>query len=718
MAMHDTRARENGRLADFVETLSMLVVGGALLGLALVAAALLLSWATTAVAQEIELQPMQKKEVQSGSFLLKASASGITYAAPLLDTEVSMQVSGMVARVRVRQRFSNPAPDWYEGIYVFPLPENAAVDGLRMRVGDRVIQGQIKERAAARAVYEAAKQNGQRAALVEQERPNIFTSSVANIAPNDSIVVEIDYQQNLRYDQGSFSLRFPMVVGPRYIPGVPSTETLSANPGQGWAPNTDQVPDASRITPPVLPPRLLGETLFNPVKLEIQLDAGVPLVAVRSATHDIDVGLGDDHRYRIGLRQGSVPANRDFELTWTPAAGSAPQAAIFHEDRGGERFAQLMLLPPDSKIQAAPLPREVVFVIDTSGSMDGTSIVQAREALLLALKGLDARDRFNVIEFNSITRSLFPQALPATPQMLGRAAVWVGQLQANGGTEIGAALKVALNKSDDARVLRQVIFLTDGSVGNEEQLFDMIRDRLGDSRLFTIGIGSAPNSYFMRKAAETGRGTFTYIGNVNEVAEKMGALFRKLEAPVLKNIKIDWPATAEAWPERLPDLYAGEPLTVSVKLGTAVKQVRVSGERNGLPWEAQLNLQESKASGGVAKLWARAKIAALRDTEREGANAEEVRKALIEIALAHSLVSKHTSLVAVELKPLRPAGTPWQSGAMPTHLPEGWVEESVFGELPQTATPAQWHLLLGALALAIASFLMAMRIRRFNGAWA
>ncbi|HKO89103.1 MAG TPA: marine proteobacterial sortase target protein [Burkholderiales bacterium] len=715
MAMHGTRARDNGRLADFVETLSMLVVGGALLGLAFVVAALLLGWATTAVAEEAKLQPMQRDEARSGTLLFKAAASGVSYAAPLLETEVSMQVSGMVARVHVRQRFTNPGPEWYEGVYVFPLPENAAVDGLRMRVGERVIHGQIKERAEAKAVYEQAKQNGQRAALVEQERPNIFTSSVANIAPNDSIVVEIDYQQNLRYDQGSFSLRFPMVVGPRYIPGTALSEGAAESQMSGWSPNTDQVPDASRITPPVLSPRSLGSGTFNPVKMDIQLNAGIALATVRSPTHDIDMVLEDEHGYRIGLRQDTVPANRDFELIWTPAAGSAPQAAAFHQVLQGQRYAQLMLLPPNAKTPVAPLPREVVFVIDTSGSMDGTSIVQAKEALLLALKGLHAQDRFNVIEFNSVTRPLFSNALPATPQLLERAAAWVSRLQANGGTEIAAALEVALNRSDDPRVLRQVIFLTDGSVGNEEALFKLIGERLGDSRLFTIGIGSAPNSYFMSKAAETGRGSFTYIGNVNEVAQKMGALFNKLEAPVLKNIKIDWPAGAEAWPAKVPDLYAGEPLMVSVKLPIDVQQVRVSGERNGQPWETQLSLRHAKASEGVAKLWARSKIAALLDTERGGANADDVRKGVVEIALQHGLVSKHTSLVAVELKPARTAGLPLRSGAMPTHLPEGWVEESVFGELPQTATAAQWHLFLGLLALAVASVLTLLQGRRMRG---
>ncbi|MCQ3923437.1 MAG: marine proteobacterial sortase target protein [Rhodocyclaceae bacterium] len=478
-------------------------------------------------AQAAELVPMKPKEVQQGTLLLKSE--GATLAVPAVATEAEIRVSGIVARAVVRQTYRNPYDTWFEGLYVFPLPENAAVDHLRMKVGDRIIEGDIQERQAARAQYEQAKSSGRRAALVEQERPNIFTTSVANIPPRGEIVVEIEYQQTLRYDSGSFSLRFPMVVGPRYIPGAPAE---GQGAGTGWAQNTDQVPDAARITPPVLDPAKHAPT--NPVRLKVVLDAGVPLARVDSPYHAIVQRETEGGGRVIELAEGSVPANQDFELTWTPAASHAPQAALFTEQLGDKRYALLMVMPPAKEVAAARLPREVVFVIDTSGSMSGSSIAQAREALELAIARLSERDSFNVIEFNSYAKALYDDARPATAANRDNAVRWVRRLQAQGGTEMALALNLALNGRENPGRVRQVIFLTDGAVGNEDGLFKLIKDKLGDSRLFTVGIGSAPNSHFMGKAAQTGRGTFTYIGRIEEVKEKMGQLFAKIESPVLK----------------------------------------------------------------------------------------------------------------------------------------------------------------------------------------
>jgi Ca-activated chloride channel family protein len=645
-------------------------------------------------AQADELQAMKPKEVQQGTLLLKSE--GATLAVPAVATDAEIRVSGIVARAVVRQTYRNPYDGWFEGIYVFPLPENAAVDHLRMKVGDRIIEGDIKERQAARAQYEQAKSSGQRAALVEQERPNIFTTSVANIPPRGEIIVEIEYQQTLKYDSGSFSLRFPMVVGPRYIPGAPAE---GQGAGTGWASNTDQVPDASRITPPVLDPAKHAPS--NPVRLKVVLDAGVPLARVDSPYHAIVQRDADGGRI-VELAEGSVPANKDFELKWTPAASHAPQAALFTESKGDKRYALLMVMPPAKEVAAARLPREVVFVIDTSGSMSGSSIAQARDALELAIARLSEQDSFNVIEFNSYAKALYPDARPATAANRDNAVRWVRRLQAQGGTEMALALNLALNGRENPGRVRQVIFLTDGAVGNEDNLFKLIKDKLGDSRLFTVGIGSAPNSHFMGKAAQTGRGTFTYIGKIEEVKEKMGSLFAKLESPVLKGIDIAWPGSVEAWPKRVPDLYLGEPIVVSALLDKAEGDIKLSGLRGDAPWSATLPLASAHAGKGMGVLWAREKIQSHIDSLRDGVREEEVRDAVVEIALAHHLVSKYTSLVAVDKTPVRPKEDELQSGAIPTNLPEGWEYGKVFGELPQGATDSLWNLLAGLLTLLLA----------------
>ena len=341
-----------------------------------------------------------------GTLYLKEGDGG-SVGAPLLFTDVHMDVSGMTARVQVKQRFVNPTGDWREGIYVFPLPETAAVDHLAMQVGERIIEGMIKERGEAKRTYEVAKSKGRKATLLEQERPNMFTTSVANIGPNEEIVVAIEYQQTLHYDEGSFSLRFPMAITPRYIPGEPVGPHTD---GIGWARATREVLDAARVTPPAADPE---DGYVNPVAISIDLSAGFPLAKLASAYHPMQIDELPGHRYRLTLAAGVVPAARDFELRWTPDVGNAPGATLFTETRDGKTYALLMALPPPASPAVRRVPREITYIIDTSGSMEGVSIAQARDALLLALDRLQPGDRFNVIEFNSKSTALFPAPVPS-----------------------------------------------------------------------------------------------------------------------------------------------------------------------------------------------------------------------------------------------------------------------------------------------------------------
>lgn len=658
-------------------------------------------------------------DVGAGSLLLRTPEPGKYVPAPTVATDVEMQIGGMVARVRVTQRFENPGDDWVEGVYVFPLPENAAVDRMRMRIGERVIEGRIKERAEAKKIYEKAKKSGKRAALVEQERPNIFTNSVANIGPGDTVTVEIEYQESLRYQSKRFSVRYPMVVAPRFIPGVPveTEESVPGFEGTGWALNTDQVPDASRISPPVLHP---DDGKTNPVRMDVSLNAGFPLAALESPSHAIDAAEQEDGSFRIRFAQNSVPADRDFVLSWTPDAGAAPRAALFTEDVDGATYALLMVLPPDAPDAHAILRREIIYVIDTSGSMGGSSIRQAKQALTLAVARLRDGDRFNIIEFNSRTRSLFDQPRPASVMSKQRALEYVTSLDAGGGTVMLPALSAALARGTESSFVRQVVFLTDGSVGNEAALFREIHERLGDTRLFTVGIGSAPNSHFMRKAAQFGRGSFTYIGDVREVGKKMGELFARLESPVMQQITVDWPTNAgdvEMYPSRLPDLYAGEPLVFSARLAKTGGSVNIKGIRANETWRTKLTLTGGNTQPGVGVLWARNKIGALMDTLSEGADKSKVREAVIQVALRHHLVSRYTSLVAVDVTPARPQGTDVARRAVPANLPAGWQYEKVFGAAPRTATPAALHLLLGTLLLLAGCFFL-LRRRPARQQWA
>jgi len=627
--------------------------------------------------------------------LVLRGAGRESIAAPLVSTDVTFRVSGPLARARVVQTFHNPEADWFEAVYVFPMPEGAAVDRLRLQIGERVIEGEIRERGAARMAYGAARAAGRRAALLGQERPNVFTTEVGNIGPRETVVVEIEYQQVLRYDGGRFSLRFPMVVAPRYVPARPLL-----------------ISDTGRIAAPVLRPGS-EEGRTNPVSIRVALDAGVPLAAVESPYHRVDVVEPSPSRREITLAAAAAPANRDFELAWVPRAQAAPQAAWFTEEKDGRHYGLLMVLPP-AATPAARLAREVVFVLDTSGSMAGASIRQAREALLLALERLQPEDRFEVIEFNSSARALFGSAREASRENLRRALRWVASLEAGGGTEIAAALRLALDGRRAGERVRQVIFLTDGAVGNEEELFRLLGSRLSDSRLFTVGIGSAPNSHFMTRAAELGRGTFTYIGRIEEVGARVGELFAKLEAPVLKGLEVRWPegVQVEAWPARLPDLYAGEPVVITAALDRLQGEVRLSGERDGQGWQAQVALARDAPAQGVGGLWARRKVSALIASLREGAFEDEVRARVVELATAHRLVTRYTSFVAVDQTPARPIDESLKLAAVPTLLPEGWEYDKVFGELPQGSTGSRFALASGLAVLLFSCGLLLLQRRR------
>jgi Ca-activated chloride channel homolog len=663
------------------------------------------------------VQSIRAADVGSGSLLVRSDRSTGFPRAPALETRVKIRVTGMIGRTRVVQKFRNETDEWQEGVYVFPLPERAAVDSLHMVIGERVIEGEIRERGEARKTYEQAKAQGKKASLVEQERPNIFTTSVAQIGPAEEVEIQIEYQEDLRYDQGSFELRFPMVVGPRYIPrssapGIaassPPRESFAGFAGTGWAKPTDVVPDADRITPPVVHP---SQEWTNRVDLEVDLDPGFALSRLESPSHPVRVEPLAGFERRVVPSAGTMAADRDFVLRWTPEVGTAPDAALFSETLGGEEYLLLMLVPPH--VESARLPREVLFVIDTSGSMEGTSILQARQALSMALQRLVPEDLFNVIQFNSSTSMLFSAPVPAGRANVAKAESYVLGLKANGGTAVMSALAAAFSQAsavEDKRV-RQVVFVTDGAVGNEQQLFSFIRSGLGDRRLFTVGIGSAPNSHFMSRAAQFGRGTFTYVGSTDEVSSRMGELFQKLECPVLSSIEVDFGGgNAELWPAQVPDLYAGEPIVVTARATTRPASVSVRGLRGDEVWNVALPLGGGAARSGVEKLWARRKIASLMDRLSDGADPGGVRTDVIAVALGHHLVSKYTSLVAVDVTPTAPAGSP-VTRPVPTQLPAGWSYEATVGALPQTATAAEPLGLSGLALLLLGLFLVLGRSR-------
>ena len=369
----------------------------------------------------------------------------------------------------------------------------------------------------------------------------------------------------------------------------------------------------------------------------------------------------------LTLADRSTFADRDFELAWTPQASHAVQTQLFLEEHDGETYGLVFFLPPQL-IETGPgnLSREVIFVIDTSGSMAGASLVQAKAALTLAVSRLTPKDRFNIIQFNSITTHLFPQARAVDPRSIQRALSYVNGLEAEGGTEMLPAVVQALTHQEDQAQLRQVIFMTDGLVGNEEELFATLHRLLGQTSFFPVGIGSAPNGHFMRKAAQYGRGTFTYIGTAGEVQDKMHRLFVKLEQPAFLDLALQVPDDVQ-WdllPTPLPDVYAGEPLMAAFRTATPPGHFTISGTHGTVPWHRVMPLSSGLSRQGIAVHWARQKISQLMDQHipsiqpGQPDRQAELRQAVIDVALRHHLVSKYTSLVAVETVPARPEHQP------------------------------------------------------------
>ncbi|GAB2879822.1 marine proteobacterial sortase target protein [Microbulbifer echini] len=683
-------------------------------------------------------------EVKAGNLLFTGGEAGKYIPAVHQDSRVSIAVRGLVAEVWLQQAFQNTSENWQEAIYALPLPDRAAVTGLEIQLGERRIVGKVRERKQAAKIYKAARAAGKRAALLEQQRPNLFTNKVANIAPGETVQVNIRYLQPVVYDNGVFSLRMPTTLTPRYIPGEPvpfntlgGTEQKLVTEGSGWALPTDQVKDAPAISPYMQPAAEREVVGSHNIEIEVELEGGLPLVKIASPYHDITIDEKAGEHYSIRLRDGAVKMDRDFLLSWQAEPSAMPRAALFservrEEEIGNEenagakagRYLQVMLLPPDEGTRARRLPREVVYVIDTSGSMGGNSIRQAKESLVLALSRLQANDRFNVIEFNNSPRAFFTRPVVASKQNVQRARREIERLNADGGTEMASALRLALGQQlpDETSLVHQVVFITDGAVGNEQALFELINQHLGSARLFTVGIGSAPNNHFMRKAAQFGRGAFVSIGDISEVRGRMQTLFAKLENPMATDLQLSWPqgVVAEAYPKRIPDLYRGEPLQLVARIeGDEMQgEIQLRGRMAGKQFVRKLVLRagQSPSTVGIGSLWARSKIESLRDRQTlvgEGSNAGlALREQILHLALGHQIASPYTSFVAVEEEVVRKAGNEFSHSSVANTMPKGQVLQRQ--AYPSTAAGVYAQLLAALSLLSLAALLRRGRKVRGN----
>jgi Ca-activated chloride channel family protein len=627
-----------------------------------------------------------------------------------LDTDIEVDVTGLLARIQVRQVFQNSGTAWAEAVYRYPLPEGAAVDRMRIEVGGRIIEGEIQEKSEARRRYQQARTDGRVASLVEQQRANQFETRLANIGPGERIEISIGLQARVNYRDGEYSLRLPMTFTPRWDAGEAwvSNEYAAgdASPAALAPPHNMAPVDADAPAPLILPLATAAPSIPAPLddhylSVDIRLRTGLDLSRLESRYHDIDIHPALDG-YQLFLADPDTRTDRVFELVWAPGFGSTPESTLATWDGGDAVYALMMLAPPVPEA-IAPQAREVVFIIDTSGSMEGASMRQARSALRQGLEFLGEDDRFNLIRFDSDSELLFEESAPVYPAYLTEAEDFIEDLDANGGTVMAPALAMAMGLPQQDGFLRQIVFITDGSVGNEHELLLQVGEQLRDSRLFTVSIGSAPNEWFMRKAAEIGRGSHTQIGRQEEVEQRMASLWSRIENPAIQNICVDWGMDAEFYPEIIPDLYSGEPLWLYARLPAEPREVIICGDYQGSYWETRSRPMASPGSEDLAALWARSKIQALEDSRIFGTDAGEVRRQVLDLALDFGLLTRYTSLVAVDRTPSRPQSTGLEAEDVPSLLPAGSALASGFS---QTATGWQLQLALSLFSLLVAGAML------------
>mgnify|MGYP005837735965 CR=1 FL=1 len=630
--------------------------------------ALAVAIATWLPAAEPQDNPVER-DVTQGALRIVAK-DGTLVECPLKHTDVRADISGFIARVKVTQTFHNPLDEKIEAVYVFPLPHKAAVDDMTMVVGERRIVGLIKRRAEARHIYEQAISRGHTAALLEQERPNIFTQSVGNIPPKQEVKVEISYVDVLEYDLGVYEFHFPMVVGPRYIPGGAASA---------------RVPDAPRITPPALKP---GERNGHDISLAVWLNAGVPIQNLTVANHKAEVERDGAAKAAIALSRGDTIPNKDFVLRYAVVGPKPEMALLCHAREAGKGYFMLMVQPrEDERLKASP-PREIVFLVDVSGSMRGQPTAQVRQAMARLLRLCKPNDTLQLIVFASRASKLFEKPLPANEENIKRAVGFTEGLEGSGGTEMLKGIKMAINEPLDPERLRIVIMLSDGYIGNESEIIAEVGRSCGDKiRFWAIGIGSSPNRFLIDGVARQGGGMAKVLGLNDDAGPLAVEIMQRIQRAQLANISVDWgQATVyETYPAKVPELWAGRPVIVFGRYdGAAGTTLTLSGEVEGKPanWTLPAAFPaEAPDHAVLAQVWARNKIEDLMQ-QTFYAGSPAVEEEVTQLALDYRLMSQYTSFVAVdesEAGKLAEPARPPRRMLVPIPIPEGTLYEGFFG---------------------------------------
>jgi Ca-activated chloride channel family protein len=575
---------------------------------------------------------------------------------PLKHTDVNAEVSGFMARVSVVQEFTNNSQTPIEAVYKFPLPHDAAVDNMEMIIGKRVVKAQIKKKEDARKAYEDARNSGRRAALLDQERPNLFTQHVANIMPGDNVKIHIQYVETLKYEAGDYEFVFPMVVGPRYTPQE------MANPEAVTVRRTPE-----------------GVRAGHDINIKVSVDAGMAIGAVSSPSHNVDVLKADAGRMMVALKNAQSIPNKDFVLRYDVAGAKIKDAVLTHksQDKGG--FVTLILQPPDRPVESEITPKEIVFVVDTSGSMHGYPMDKIKEVIKSAFDGLHPHDTFNLITFSGDEHILFPKPVPATRENIATAWRFMQTRDGRGGTEMMKAIRAALDPSDAQDHVRIVCFMTDGEVGNDMEILAEIQ-RHKNARVFAFGIGNSVNRFLLDGMSRYGRGETQFVTLSEDGSAAAKKFEERVRTPLLTDIEVDWNGleVSDVYPQRVPDLFSAKPLVINARFAKGGKRtIHLRGKVAGKPYNRDIEV-DLAASGPkhdvLATFWARRRVEELTAKDFRGIQYgqpnDQVKQQIIEIGLNFRLMTQFTSFVAVEEKVVNENGRPVRVN-VPVEMPEG-----------------------------------------------
>lgn len=616
-------------------------------------------------------EPIPVDPAADNGGLLLTTKDGTIVGLPLADTTLRTSVTGTIASTTVVQRFVNDFDAPIEAVYTFPLPHDGAVDRYSFRFAGHEVRGVLKKRADAVEEYEQAKEAGRTAGLLEQERPNVFSQRIANLPPGESIEVEIHLVQPLAPTKGRYELALPTVVAPRYVEGVA---------------------DAERITPPVLPK---GRRTCGDLHVEVTFDGGLPVGRVRSEAHRIRTSTVDGST-RVELDEAFALLDRDFVLSWE-RGDARPRAMMLTEQKDGQTYFALTIEPPAIvPIDEVPA-REIVFVLDASGSMHGEPMDAAKAAMRELIDGLRPGDAFQVVRFSDKASGLGEDLLPATPENHTRALDYIASLDAEGGTVMTDGIRAAFAFPRDEDRIRFVVFLTDGFIGDEAEVFALVDETIGDARLFSLGIGSSVNRYLLDGMARVGRGDVAYLNLEEDPTPIVARMWEQLDRPAVVDIAIDFGKTKvdQLVPARVPDLLVDRPVVVFGRMhGTPKGEILVRGRRAGedLTLRVPVRRVVQRETTGLASTWARQRIAELllepAYLRGRGPGVWRIEEEVLDLSLRHDVLTELTAFVAVDRRSAvkgRGASTTVVQGV---DLAHGMAHEYVFGELETPRGPA------------------------------